>query len=278
MILITGGNGFIGKNLVNKLGAQAVAWDIKFGRDIFSNEIEPWVAKSEAIVHLAAITSHDRSVAEPELTRYINVNGTLKILLLAEQYKKKVIFASTAAIYRDTGRNSYRETDELGSETPYGQSKIDAEYLCGAFRRVVPITTLRFFNVYGYGQNPDYAGVITKFLEQMKQGALSIYGDGTQTRDFIYIDDVVDILIEAIKNKEWEGKIVNVGTGKATTINQLYGIFKRNNRKVKSPAYLPAKQEIRYSVADTLNLRTIYHKELKTNLAEDLEKMIKELK
>jgi len=278
MILVTGGDGFIGRHLMKALKGDGVSWDIKTGKDLFSNDILPYVDKCKAIVHLAALSSTQKSMDEPEATYKLNVQGTLRMLLLAGMYKRKLVFISSAAVYKDIGRNSYREIDELDSSNPYGMSKIDAEYSCASFRRRVPIVVLRLFNVYGSGQNPEYAGVISGFLQQMKDGVLAITGDGNQTRDFINVTDVVKIIMEAIDDNAWNGKTVNVGTGRATSINELAAIFKNANKNILRLQYTDERKEIKYSAADTLFLRSLYRDDLTTNLKEDIKKMIKEHK
>jgi len=278
MILVTGGSGFIGNNLMKELGDDGLNWDVKVGRDIFSQDIVEAVQKCKAIVHLAALSSGELSKEQPKLTYQINFKGTLEMLLLAESFKKKVIFASSAAVYADNGMTASRETDELNSMTPYGLSKIDAEYACASFRRHIPIVVLRLFNVYGEGQNPNYAGVITNFLNQMKNGVLTVYGDGNQTRDFISVKDVCKVIKTAIEDERLDGQIFNVGTGRATSINELAAIFKNNNKKILRVHHDKERDEIRHSGADTRIFKSLYKEPLETDLSEDLKKMIKEQK
>lgn len=278
MILITGGNGFIGQHLIKELGDEAVSWDIKIGKDIFSNEIIPYVEQAKVIVHLAALTSNERSIEKPEETYKLNVHGTLRMLILSQLYNKKFIFASSSSVYKDTGATTHRESDQLEGKTPYGMSKVEAEYACAMFRSKIPVVVLRLFNVYGPGQNSKYSGVITAFLDQMKTGILNVYGDGEQTRDFTYVKDVVKVIKEAIEDKNWDGKIVNVGMGKRTSVNEIANIFKENNKDILRVQHLPSRVEVRDSSADILNLSILYKDKINTNLKGEIKKMIKEFK
>jgi UDP-glucose 4-epimerase len=227
---------------------------------------------------LAALASTEKSKENPEATYKLNVQGTLRMLLLAELFKKKIIFTSSAAVYKDTGVSSYRETDELEGKSPYGTSKIEAEYLCAGFRNRIPIVVLRLFNVYGQGQNPEYAGVITSFLDQMKDGFLTIYGDGNQTRDFIHVTDVCRVIIDAVENDEWNGQIVNIGTGRATSINELATLFKNSTKSIMRVDHHNTRDEIKYSCADTRIMKQLFKRDLYTNLKENIKKLVKEYK
>ena len=268
-IVVTGSSGFLGKNVMRLL-PEAIPWDHSNGRDIFSPEFMEMTKDADVIIHLAAQVSVPASFENPEFTYHLNVKGTLQVLLAAEQNKAKLIFPSSAAVYKYLGRNSIRETDELESLNPYGKSKIEAEYLCAAFRDHFPIVTLRIFNMYGFNPLPQDDSVINQFINGVKEGEIVINGDGTQMRDFISVKDVAKIIVDAVSNPAWDGQIVNVGTGVGISMNQLAELF-QVKEKVKV-THRDTTMGVRSAIADTLFLRSLYKEPLVTNLAKDLEK------
>jgi len=245
-IFITGGSGFLGKHLSNFLIKQDHKVTIF---DNFSNsnsKISPTsdkikiiegdildyskLSKSmqnmELVIHLAAQISVKDSINHPENTIKINVEGTQNILKSCLENKiKNSIAASTAAVFGDQSIMPLTEDSPKNPISPYGKSKLIMEEKILEFSKQNNFNSiiLRFFNLYGPGQSTQYAGVITKFLENIKNNSnLMIYGRGEQTRDFIHIDDAISAFDLAIKNIYGKsGEIYNVGSGQSATILKL---------------------------------------------------------
>lgn len=272
-IVVTGSKGFIGAYLMKAL-PNAMGWDIKEGNDIFDPTFMQQTADADVIIHLAAQTSLPASLNNPDYTRTLNMKGTLRVLLAAEQNGAKVIFASSAAVYSPSDRNTIRETDELASDNPYGRSKISSEYLCGAFRDKLPIVVLRLFNVYGFSPLPQEDSVITNFTNGIREKKLVINGDGRQVRDFIKIDDVVRVIVDAVNNDDYVGKYINVGTGVGTSINDLAGYFRGSKKKKIEVVYSNDPTGVDRAVADNTLLRNIYGRPLVSNLEKDIKEVI----
>jgi UDP-glucose 4-epimerase len=276
-ILVTGGAGFVGHHLVKKLledresrviiidnlsnaktipdheGTHRVSF---YQEDIRSRETITDIIKREKVdtcIHLAAKISVDESIDDPFGTVDVNVNGTLSVLdACAKNNISRFIFASSAAVYGETAA-PVREDMELNPLSPYGASKIAGEALVKSYKnsgKIPNAVSLRFFNIYGKGQSPEYAGVISKFAEQLSKGLPPfIYGSGNQSRDFVSVDDVVNAII-LTRLKTISGTF-NIGTGMGTTINELakkmLKIFKLN----LTPLYSnPRKGDIPYSCSD----------------------------
>ena len=269
-VLVTGGAGFIGSHLVPRLlelGYSVTVLDnlsngklenlegvidhpkFMFQRgDILDktllNEVFGGV---DSVIHLAALIDISASVADPILNHEVNVNGTFNMLHAAVKHDvKKFVFASSTAVYGDAKTLPLQENFALHPISPYSASKVAGEAYCSAFASCFGLETvvLRFFNVYGSrsGDSP-YSGVITKFLQKIVKGeALTIDGDGEQTRDFIHVSDIVKAVTLALKNEGLKGEVFNVCTGLPTSINQLATTLKRvtgKNPKVKfGPARL----------------------------------------
>jgi nucleoside-diphosphate-sugar epimerase len=248
-VLVTGGAGFIGSHVVDRLVNDAYSVRIidnlstgklmninpHFGKgavdfvrgDIRDSElVRKCVHDVDAVVHLAAITSVPFSVKQPQLTYETNVNGTLNLLnSCAEEKVEKFIFISSCSVY---GEPKYLPVDELHSTnpiSPYAESKLVGERYCLDFNKkcVLKSVVLRLFNVYGPRQGiNDYSGVITKFIANTKQKTpLIIYGDGSQSRDFVNVHDVSQAVLQALKNEAAEGEIFNIGFGASTSLNEL---------------------------------------------------------
>jgi UDP-glucose 4-epimerase len=237
-VLVTGGCGFIGTALVKKLislGHYVQVIDIKRECPIqeavfFHGSICDYptlygaMKGVDVVFHLAAIASVQASIDDPKQTFKTNVEGTISVLETARETKvKKVMIASSAAVYNGDFGVKY-ESDPPSPLSPYALSKLVDEQYCTVYSELysLPTVCLRFFNVYGNGMNPNaqYALAVAAFMKRMQNGQpLTVYGDGEQTRDYVYIDDVVDASIFAI-GSEMQG-VYNVGTGMSTSINRL---------------------------------------------------------
>ena len=223
--------------------------------EIFRNE------KPDTCIHLAARISVTDSITNPTDTIDVNVGGTLNILEACSENKiKNFIFASSSAVYGDSENLPLSEDQTLRPISPYGASKIAGEALVAAYQnsgKIENTTSLRFFNIYGEGQTPEYAGVITRFAERLsKKLPPVIYGSGDQTRDFISVTDVVNAIIIAAtldKNKKESSShsVFNIGTGKPLTIKDLAQLMIMISKLELKPIYTEARMgDITHSYAD----------------------------
>jgi len=251
-IAITGGAGFIGSNLVQKLCSNnteliiiddlstGLKSNLKLSQNVKLKEFsicELKILKKElydcdVIVHLAARGSVPRSISNPILTNYVNSEGTVNILEVARETGAHVIFSSSSSVY---GRNTNLPKDEemwLGPLNPYAASKLSAESYVQAYGKTYnfPTTIYRFFNVFGPWQRPDhpYSAVIPKWIWAALHGKnIEIHGDGSQTRDFTYIDTVVQVIHQTIENSfNYEGPI-NLAYGNNISLNQIINFLKK---------------------------------------------------
>jgi len=248
-ILVTGGAGFIGSHLLDELVKEGFEVNVldnlstgrienikhhlengsfRFieGNVLERKDVEEALEDVEAVFHLAAITSVPYSVKHPNITHEVNVNGTRNLLEACLRHRvEKFIYLSTCAVY---GEPEYLPVDEkhpTNPISPYAESKLKAEQACMEFQEAYGLKTtiLRPFNIYGFRQRNDwYGGVIANFIERLREGKPPvIYGDGKQTRDFIYIDDAVRAFMTALNHNGSTGRIFNIATGIPTSINQL---------------------------------------------------------
>ena len=254
-ILITGGAGFIGSTLANHLGKENVVIvvdDLSMGKvenlemDRNITFIEGDVADSvlmeeiiranqfDYIFHLAAVASVADSVARPVETHRVNFESVLMLLELIRKYQpnlKRIVFSSSAAVYGDEPTLPKKEESIIRPLTPYAIDKFAAEQYVLDYCHLydVPGSAVRFFNVYGPNQNPNspYSGVISILVDRYKKQlagektSFTLYGDGSQSRDFVYIDDVIQALLLVANKESALGQQFNVGTGKATTLLTL---------------------------------------------------------
>ena len=262
-VLVTGGAGFIGSNLVNRLveeGATITVLDDLFtGRkenlsyqdrvefiegSVTDYELVAKLVKNAELVFNLAVRNIIVSTVSPLLDFQVNTGGTFNILAAAKLYGvERMVYSSSASVYGNLRYMPINEDDYLSTLTPYAASKLSGENYCCAFYESygVPAVTLRFSNVYGINQSPlnPYCGVISKFFDRMMQGkAPHVHGDGEQTRDFTYVDDAVEALILAALSLKGEGEVFNVATGKETSINDLVKIMAEITDSHISPAYV----------------------------------------
>ena len=248
-VLVTGGAGFIGSHVVDRLVkdgyAVRVIDDLSTGRldnikghlssgrvDFVKGDIRDasLVRKRldgvSMVVHLAALTSVPFSVENPDLTFDVNLLGTLNLLRSSiEARVDRFVFVSSCAVCGDPEFLPVNEEAPTNPISPYAESKLVAERYCLGFneRQLLRSVVLRFFNVYGprQGMN-DYSGVITRFIDRTRHKLpLVIYGDGSQTRDFVNVHDVAEAVLASMKSSKVEGEVFNIGSGKPTTINEL---------------------------------------------------------
>ena len=264
-VLVTGGNGFIGTHLCRHL--QGLGHHV-ISLDIMHTDSHPWECITadirdnlqfdgiDYIVHLAAQISVPESIDNPDLTLSINVDGTKSIISAAESAGvTKIIFASSAAVYGDCETIPIPEDAPLIPQSPYAVSKIVGEELLR--RSEIDTCSLRFFNVYGPGQSSEggYAAVIPAFKKAIELGKeCTIFGDGTQVRDFIHVHDLVRIIGHCLERKELPAEM-NVASGTETSLLDLVETLKELNPEMKPPLFEDERAgDIHTSVADISRL------------------------
>tara|TARA_Y100000590_G_scaffold4515_1_gene6072 strand:+ start:25165 stop:26085 length:921 start_codon:yes stop_codon:yes gene_type:complete len=241
--LVTGGAGFIGSNIVKKLvsrgddvvvidnlntgkenNLQSVRDKIFFLKDSILNMdlLEEHTIGIDGIFHQAALASVQDSFSKPEEYNDVNVNGTENILKLAKQNNFKVVYASSSSVYGNPERIPISESDSKNPINPYAETKLKKEELAVKYSQMgVKVIGLRYFNVFGKGQSKEYAGVLKLFLERIRdQLPPKINGDGTQFRDFVYVEDVAYANIMSMDSNV-NHEFFNVGTNTSITILQL---------------------------------------------------------
>jgi UDP-glucose 4-epimerase len=254
-ILITGGAGFVGSHLANRLARTNnkiyVVDDLSSGKKtnlrnkkikfiktsiLNKKKINDVLINCDVLIHLAAFVEVEKSIHYPKKCILVNIKGIENILSCKNiSFVKKIIFASSCSIYSDDFKKKLHENSSLKPTTPYAASKLLGEILIKNFciKRKIKYVILRCFNIYGANDNKDsiYSAVINKFiLESISKNKITVYGSGKQTRDFVFIKDVVDIYQKMITNSAFG--TFNLGSGRAISINLIAKILKKINKKL----------------------------------------------
>jgi UDP-glucose 4-epimerase len=298
-ILITGGLGFIGSHIANELlnDNQIVIVDnLSTGNlnninnpnhenlkiikeDIRNVDLDEVTSDIDYIFHLAAMASVPLSIDRPVECNDINLNATINLLKSAvDNNVKKIVFSSSSSVYGENRNMPLKESEPLMPMSPYAASEASCELYLRSFYDSYGLnyTVLRYFNVFGPGQdkNSQYAAVIPNFISAMLEGNQpEIYGDGEQTRDFVFVKDIVKANINAAKS-DYNG-VINIASGKKLSINQLFDIVKRTLDSDLEPKYLPKRAgDIKHSLADTSKMEKINFEIDHNNFEKQLEETI----
>jgi nucleoside-diphosphate-sugar epimerase len=277
--VVTGGAGFIGSALVRALlarrdGRVRVIDNLLTGHAKNLEEVGPNIAfdqndirdyakvtdsvrGADVVFHLAAIASVPRSITEPLLSHAVNIDGTFNLLrACAEAKVPRVVYAASSAAYGNTGLLPKSESMLPCPTSPYAAQKLMGEYYASVFQSCFGLETvsLRFFNVYGERQDPSspYSGVLSLFMRALiERRSPTIFGDGEQTRDFIYVEDVAALCLKAATVTGAGGKVYNAGTGGRCSLNQIWDLLQEIEGVSLPPQYAPAREgDVRDSQAD----------------------------
>ncbi len=299
-VLVTGGAGFLGSHLVERLIARnevTVFDDLSTGslRNLAAcpeevrlhraSILQPKaLAKAlkgqEVVFHLAAKTSVAESVLQPDLYWRTNVEGTLNVLkAAADAGVGRLVFASSAAVYGPSEENPKVETMRPAPASPYATTKMVGEFACEEVSQLTPMETvvLRVFNAYGPRQNPTsaYAGVIARFCAAVASGEpIEVHGDGEQTRDFLYVADVAEAL-ELSADKPVAGQVLNIGSGSAVSVNALAAALSEiTGRPLRGVRKAARPGDVRHSRADIDRAMRLLGFVPRTSLREGLERTL----
>jgi len=296
--VVTGGAGFIGNNIVKLLvkkghnidiidnlhtgkkeNIKEVFDEINFYQIDIRNkkDLEKIIKNCDGIFHEAALTAVPESFEKPKEYHDVNVKGTKNIFEIAQTENIRVVYASSSSIYGDTKNIPIKENSDKNPINPYGQTKLDDENLAKGFsKNNLSVIGLRYFNVYGIGQIGSYAGVITKFLENIKnQNPFTINGNGNQIRDFIHVKDIAQANIAAMESKIESG-FFNIGTGIPTSINDLARLMiEISNHKHDTIYGHELEGDVKISQADMDFTNKSFNWSHKINLKEGLRDLIK---
>jgi nucleoside-diphosphate-sugar epimerase len=284
--LVTGGAGFIGSNIVDELvrrGHEVVVLDnlsagkeenlagvrkkIEFRAESITDlaAVQSASKGADYVIHLAARTSVPRSVQNPLETNSVNIDGTLNVLVAARDAKvRRFVYAASSSAYGETPTLPKTEAMQPAPISPYGVTKYVGEIYAQVFGRVYGLenASVRFFNVFGPRQDPtsQYSGVLSRFMLAVIEGKQPvIYGDGEQSRDFTYIDNIVDETLRACESKGASGLVFNGGTGARITLNEVLKLLEKiTGKKIEAKHDPPRTGDIRDSQADV----TLAHKVL----------------
>jgi nucleoside-diphosphate-sugar epimerase len=298
--LVTGGAGFIGSNMVDELvrrghsvvvlddlsaGKEANLVGVRGKIDFQLGSITDLAAVRTAcegadyVIHLAARTSVPRSVKDPIESNHVNIDGTLNVLVAARDAKvRRFVYAASSSAYGETPTLPKVESMPAAPISPYGITKYVGELYAQVFGRVYGLENacVRFFNVFGPRQDPtsQYSGVLSRFMLAVLEGQTPVvYGDGEQSRDFTFIENIVDETLRACEAKDASGKVFNGGTGARITLNQVLQQLEAITGKKIPAKYEPARSgDIRDSQADISLAKTVLGYEPRVQFAEGLQR------
>jgi len=278
--LVTGGAGFIGSALVRGLLAESGAGPIVVLDDLSTGKpsnldavrdsiefhqadvrdyaaIEPLFRGVDVVYHLAAIPSVPRSITEPELSHAVNIHGVFNVLLAAQRSGvRRVVYAASSSAYGDTPTLPKTESMPPCPKSPYAVQKLVGEYYARVFTEVYGLQTvaLRFFNVFGPRQDPGspYSGVISVFIScLLARRPPTIFGDGEHSRDFTYVDNIVQLCLKAAQTPAASGKMYNGGVGARITLNETWRLLQKIGGVEIAPVYAPPRGgDVLHSQAD----------------------------
>lgn len=300
--LVTGGAGFIGSNVVDELVRrgetvrtldnlatghienlapvmQRIQWHEADIRNLDS--IRPDFEGVDYVIHLAALPSVPRSVADPLTSNSVNIDGTLNVLLAARDARaKRVVFAASSSAYGDHPVLPRVESQEPRPLSPYALTKLTGEHYCRIFTHVYGLETvsLRYFNIFGPRQSPDspYSGVLSLFISAYMNGKIpTIFGDGEQSRDFTFVENNVDATLRACTAPHASGSVINIGTGERHTLNETIRILNKIFGTQVTPRYdAPRTGDVQHSHADISLAQKLLGYEPKVRFEEGLNKTV----
>ncbi|MEX3774104.1 NAD-dependent epimerase/dehydratase family protein [Pseudomonas sp. MYb118] len=302
-VLITGGAGFIGSHLTDALLAKGrsvrILDDLSTGKrsnlPLDNPKVELMVGDvadaalvaqamrgCSAVVHLAAVASVQASVDDPVKTHQSNFIGSLNVCEAMRQAGvKRVLFASSAAVYGNNGEGeSINEDTPKEPLTPYASDKLASEYYFDFYHREHKLEPVifRFFNIFGPRQDPSspYSGVISIFSERAQKGLpISVFGDGEQTRDFVFVADLVDLLVQALEQPQVEAGAINVGWNQATSLKQMLDALEEVVGELPPVNYGPARSgDIRHSRANNQRLQARFVLPARTSMSVGLARLL----
>ena len=300
---MTGGAGFIGSHIAQALASagervrviddlstghaenlEEIGGDVEFVRGSLTDgeALSRALEGVEVVFHEAAIPSVPRSVENPEETHRACVEGTFALLSAARRAGvRRVVYAASSSAYGD--QPTLPKAEEMRPEplSPYAAAKLVGEYYCQVWTRVYGFETvaLRYFNVFGPRQDPSsqYSGVISRFISALASGERPvIYGDGEQSRDFTYVSNVVEGNLRAAESERAVGRVINLATGRRTTLNELLDALKRitGRTDVQAEYREPRVGDVRHSLADITRARELLGFEPRVGLEEGLQKTL----